>query len=228
MRFSSIIDRFNAGWNRTINLVYEYANRYESREKKLKVIGYNDFRTLNELFPVKDENITSGLGLKGNFDFSFSGKSQADKEIEKQDTIMFYNAMITNPLAQNPATLWKLSKEFAEAMGRKDFTTLFPKPKEANIYGIDEFLQRVMSGQYDIQVRPGIDADDYVFEIELFMRTETFQSLEPQAQQAILDARRRAYMMSVAERQALADANLVMQSQMMQQQLQPQGGQQIQ
>lgn len=216
VRFSSVLDRFNGGWSKTINLIYEYANRYESREKKLKVLGYNDFRTLNEIFPVKDgegEFVGSGLGLKGSYDFSFSGKSVIDREQEKQNTILFYEGMMVNPLvATNPASIWKISKEYAEALGKKNFSALVPKPKEVNIYGVEEFIQRVMSGQYDIQIRPGIDTDDYFFEIELFMRTESFQALEPQAQKALLDARRRAYMMGVAERQALADANMVMQS----------------
>ena len=118
--------------------------------------------------------------------------------------------MLANPLVtSNPANLWRVSKILAEAKGVRDLETIVTKPKEADIYSPQEFLQRVISGQFDLQIRPGIDSDSYVFEIQLYMRTESFQSLDPKAQKTLADALRRAYMMSVAEKQALMDVQQI-------------------
>ena len=218
IRFSTLLKRFSFGYKQAVNLVYEYANRYEDRKKKIRVLGFNDFKSLNELFPNSENS--QGLGLGGKYDFDIGGKSSAEKAEEKQDMAIYYQQMVVNPLFQDPASLWKLSKLYSESQGRKDFDTLVSKPKEVDIYSPSEFIQRILSGQYDIVIRPGIDADNYLFEIELFMKTETFEYMEQQGKMTLMNAYRQAYMIAMAERQALVDANLILQKGQMDLQMQ--------
>ena len=85
IRFSAIFSRFEKGWKKTVELIYEYSNRYEDRSKKLKVLGYSDIKTLDEIFPTS--NAESGLAIEGKFDFSFGGSPINVREQEKMDQV---------------------------------------------------------------------------------------------------------------------------------------------
>lgn len=209
VRFSTVFKRFERGWAKKMNLVYEYDNTYIDRKKKLRVLGYKDFKSVDELFP-NDGNSGIGLGINGTFDFNFSGALISEVEEQNQKIVAFCQSQReTNPLVLNDrASLWRITQREAEAMGIRDIETIIAKPPEADILGVEEFIERIMSGQKDIQIRPGIDTLRYVFELQLFMETETFQSLDPQRQQTLMVALRRAYVMSVAERRAQMDLEL--------------------
>ena len=53
-----------------------------------------------------------------------------------------------------------------------------------------------------MQIRPGIDSEDYVFELQLFKRGRMYNSLEDFQKRMIDDGLRRAFMIGVAERKA--------------------------
>lgn len=210
IRYAMLLDNSKKGMEGFSNLVYEYANRYESREKKLKVLGYTDLKTIDEIFPQTKTG--KGLGLEGNFNFLFTIIPSSERERQKQLIIQFWKDNQLNPLFAptdpiGKASLWKLTKEYYEAIGKKDFESLCSKPKEANIYSVEEFIERIMSGQYTIEIRPGIDAQNYLFELQLFMKTETFSMLEQPAQMAVLSAINKATAIRDAEAVAMAKFN---------------------
>jgi len=210
IRFGAVFSRFEKGWKDTVEIIYEYCNRYEDRSKKLKVLGYTDIKSLEELFPTSDP-MKFGLAVEGKFDFGFGGSPINEREMEKQSAVEFALDMMAQPrVQQNDADWWRCAKILAEARGQRNLEAIISRPKSVDIYSPQEFIQRVMSGQYDLQIRPGIDADGYLFELELFMRSESFSELDPRGQKALNDAKRRVFMMSVAERQALLDTQMVM------------------
>lgn len=204
VRFNALFSRYEKGWNETMSIVYEYQNRYVPREKKIRLIGYEDIHTVGEIFPAKDQ--AYGLGSQGNFDFCFSARPVIERDQEKMDFIQFYDTAMINPIvASNPGNLWKLLEERAKIAGVRNLESLVTKPKEASILSPQEFIQRLLSGQYGVQIRPGIDAENYIFEIQMFMQTESFQGLDPRAQQALMKALKTAEMIRMMETQAEMD-----------------------
>ena len=225
VRFKAIYKRFERSFNKVMQLVYRLDNQYVPRDKKIKVLGYNDFKSIDELFPKNDSNL--GLGMTGNFDFSFSSGLASEKEYEDQQKKEFCTQAFLNPLVQSdPANMWRITEMQAEAYGIRNIENAIQKPKEVNIFSVEEFLQRILSGQVDIQIRPGIDTESYLFELQLFMKTETFVGLDQDQQKVIFDALRRAFVMSAAERQAKMDLMRI--QQMDQQMVQVQPGQESQ
>lgn len=213
-RFKAILNRFEYGWKNSIDIIYQYNNLYVPRDKKLRILGYTDLQTIDELFPADNlvgENI--GLGLTGKYDFKFGGNVVSEKEDEENKKIRAYELGITNPLViSNPANLWRFTNEYlAKPLGIRNFENVVSKPKETYIYTPEEFIQRVISGQYDMDVRPGIDAYRYIFEIQLFMKRETFKTLPEEGKATLMDAIRKATLIQQAERMAQLDMSIVKQ-----------------
>lgn len=205
VRFSTIFRRFGLGWKKTWNLIYEYDNEYMDRNKKIRVLGYDNYKSIDELFPT-EELQESGLGLSGKYDFSFTNTLVSDQDIENQKIIAFTEAELLSPLvANNPANLWRVEEMRAKAFGINNLETIVMKPSEAKIYSVEEFIQRIISGEKDVGIRPGIDAEGYIFDLEVFMKTETFRSLDDGQKKQIADGLRRAFMISVGEKRALFD-----------------------
>lgn len=204
VRFSSIFKRFGKQWKDIVSLIYENDFYYMSKEKIVDVLGFNpEGYTLNEIFPVKNGELC-------NYNFGFSGNLQSDVQAKNEKKIQFYSMQMKDPtLLNDPASVWRVRKEMAEAMGVDNIESVIPRPKEANLMSSIEFIKRVVSGQRDLQVRPGIDTQDYLFEIQLFMKTQTFQSLEPEQQQILTDTLRRVNIMAVFERKAMIDLETV-------------------
>ncbi len=118
---------------------------------------------------------------------------------------------MANPLvANNPASIWKLAKKRAEAFGQRDYEMLVSKPIGVDIYSASEFIQRVVGGQYTLQLRPGINAEEYVFEIQLFMRTEQFTALNPLGQQTLMKTLKIADTIAQAEQLAKMHAQALL------------------
>jgi hypothetical protein len=212
IRFSSIVKRIEMGWKKTIDLIYHYDNKFMDRKTKIKVVGYADYMSIDEIFPI-DEPSEKGLGIEGKFDFEFAGAAVTDIEKEKQAKIAFYTGQLSMPdILQDKATAWKMRNELAMAEGIRDFETVMTKPKEALILSAQEAIQRIVSGQNYVPMRPDIDPDSYIFEIELFMRGETFQSLRPDLQQALGKMRMQSYLIRAGQMKALMDLQTVQQS----------------
>ena len=219
IRFTDLFKREQRGFKDTLDLVYHYDNKFMDRKIKVKVLGYSDYKSIDELFP-SPEGIEMGLGIEGRFDFAFAGASITDRDKQKMDKMAFYGSMSISPdVMSNPHDAWNVKEALAEAYGIRDLETVITKPPEALILSAQEAIQRVVSGQTGIQLRPGINTDSYIFEIELFMRSETFLSLQPQLQQEILKMLKFAYIMRAAEMRAAMDMQLVQQRQMANQQV---------
>lgn len=204
IRFSSIFSRFERGWEKTVDLIYHFDNKFMPRDTKIKVVGYADYMSIDELFP-REDNSRLGLGIEGKFDFKFAGAAVTEVEKEKQDKLNFYNAQLLMPdVMANPATAWKMRAEIAQASGIRDFETVMTKPKEVGILSAEEAIQRIVSGQTEIDIRPGIDTDSYIFEIQLFMKSQDRMSaLRPECQAALMNLLRIANVMRAAQMQAM-------------------------
>ena len=211
VRFKTVLDAFGSWFKKTMDLVYYYDDEFMPRDKKIRVLGYADYKTIEEIFPA--ENRTLGLGLKGKFDFWFAGAALSEIENDRQKTIEWCRESLADPrIIQNSADWWKVKKLQAEAYGIRDMETILTKPPEAQIMGAIEAVERIVSGQYDIQPRPGIDTESYLFEIELFSRSEGFRGLEPQGQQALTTLYRRVKIMDEMQRRAQMDLMMIQQS----------------
>jgi hypothetical protein len=204
VRFNALFSRYEKGWKETMNILYEYQNRYVPREKKIKILGYTELTTIDEIFPQTETGY--GLGLKSSMDFCFSGRPVIEREQEKEDFIRFYQEAMLNPIVQsNPANFWRLLDERAKVAGIRNLDSMISKPKEVDILSAQEYIQRVMSGQYNLPIRPGIDAENYMFEIQLFIQNESFQTLDQRAQMALMKALQQAQAIRQMEIQAEMD-----------------------
>lgn len=211
VRFSTIYKRFGRGWNKALHIMYYFINKYIPRNKKLKIIGYGDYKSIEELFPIKEYQ-NFGLGLTGQYDFDVSGQLISDKERENEKIIKFIESEERNPLiTENKGNSWRLMKLKSEAMGVRDFENYVHKPLEADLLSVEEFIQRIMSGQKDLKLRPGIDTNRYLFELQLFMKSDIFKSLESEMQRNVYIAMKQSYLMNVAEMRAKLDLEQVLQ-----------------
>ena len=218
IRFADIFERYESGFKDTLDLIYHYDNKYMDRKLKVKVLGYADYKTIDELFPNPDLG-DMGLGIEGKFDFSFAGAAVTDREKMKMDTIQFYMTQMSDPkVMMNDHDWWNVKEKLAEAYGIRDLETVINKPSQALVLSPQEAIQRVVSGQTGMQLRPGIDTDSYIFEIELFMMTETFMSLDPQLQMELFNMLKVSYLMRAAEMRAIMDQQIIERKQMATQQ----------
>ena len=211
IRFADILDRFEVGWHDTMDLIYHYDNKFMPRDTKIKVIGYSNYMSIDELFPNADTNL--GLGLEGRYNFEFAGSPVTELEKERQDKKDFYGQLILSPaVLQDKGTYWKAMEQLAKAHDIRDFETVFTKPKEALVLSAQEAIQRIVSGQLQVDIRPGIDTDSYLFEIQKFTRSDTFKVLPPEGQMALMKMYQIADMMRQAQMQAMLDLQTVQQS----------------
>ena len=222
IRFQDLLDRYEMGFKDTMDLIYHYDNKFMDRSTKIKVLGYSDYKRIEEIFPSKNLGAI-GLGITGKYDFSFGGASVLIREQIKNDEISYFSIMMTDPMVlANPKDSWNIRVQLGQAYGIREgrLETILTKPKEALILSAQEAIQRVVSGQTGIDIRPGIDTESYIFELELFGKTDTFASLEPEGQMEILRLLKLAMLMSAAEKRAIMDVQMVQSRQMMAQQQQ--------
>lgn len=197
VRFTNIFRRFGVQFKDAVQIMYDLDDMYLPESKIMDVLGYSsEGYTINEIFPKKD-------GKLDNFNFSFSGSLESDRRAETNEKMLFFEKQMNSRLTvSDPVNEWNLSREMAELSGVRNFQSIIKRPEGARIVAVEEFLQRVISGERDLQLRPGINTDDYIFEIQLFMRSGTFKNLEDYQKQILMDALRRATVMGAAERKA--------------------------
>lgn len=204
IRFNSIYKRIERGWKQAVDLLYHYDNQFMPRSTKLSVIGFDDLKTIDELFPKVQGEM--GLGMEGKFDFAFAGESVTDREQTLQNDLQLCTNLLMNPLvSMDRGNLWRVTQRLAETLGETNLETLITKPKEAYLISPEEAIERIMSGELDIQPKPGIDLESYTFELQLFMMSETFMNLSPQQQGAIQTLLGRVMVMQAAQRLAQID-----------------------
>lgn len=209
IRFSTIFDRFDKGWKETMRLVYMYISKYTPPDEKVRIIGYNDYVTIEEIFPQ---------GIQGNYDFSFGGTPISDVERQKEDTLLWCQEQMSDPnVIQNPANWWRIKKLSAEARGIKNVEEYLTEPKGASVQSAKEVIQRILGGQYDVTPRPEIDAENYILEINLFMKTAMYQYLDPKGKFTLQRLLGRVSKIAEAKRQADMDVMLAQRQQMDQQ-----------
>lgn len=206
IRFNSLFKRYEEGFNAETKIRYKYHDMYVPRSKKISLIGYEDYQTIGELFPSDSEDVENGFGIKENVNFGFSGRPVSERENDKANFEDYYLAAMANPItASNPANLARLLREKAERNGIRNHDSLVGRLKEENILTPEEFIQRIMSGQYNLTLRPGIDADNYILEIDIFMRTDMFQNMSQKGKLFLLQGYQQAKIISEMERRALVD-----------------------
>lgn len=197
VRFEMIFNRFGRQIEEVNDIIYELNYFYTPKKKIVDAIGYSsEGYEIDELFPVKDGEL-----VKHNF--KFTGKLQANKQQEDEKELGFFDSQMTSLLVANdPGNIFNVSQRMAAIFGIRNFSQIVRKPKESKIFTVEEFIQRIVSGDTSVQIRPGIDTDDYVFELQLFKRNKLYNSLNSLQKQMIDDGLRRAYIMGVAERKA--------------------------
>ena len=90
----------------------------------------------------------------------------------------------------------KLSKDF-------NIENVIPKPKEANILSPQESIERIMSGQYDIVPDSQIDTQDYLIQMQSFIKTDTFQNASSEEKNAIVLLLRRVQNIDIGQKKAV-------------------------
>jgi hypothetical protein len=176
VRFSTIYGRINSSWKKTMNQLYYYDDKYMPRETKVKVIGYDELTTVDQLFPNEGLQESYGLQIKGKFDFNLAGAPITEIEEQKQKDIMLSDSILAHPIfGQDVGTAWKAFKRKAEAMGTRDFEAICRKPTQAYILSPEEVIMKIMSGELDVQPSIEIDPTEYQNRIILYMMTDNYK-----------------------------------------------------
>lgn len=198
IRFSTVYKRFELGFSELLELTYFYDKKFLPKDTEIKVLGTNDYSTTNELFPD---------GLNGNYNFYFSSSPLSEREQLREDATMFYDKAMLNPAVNmNPANVYNVLKFYADAYNIPNFEVMVRMPPEAKAMTATEAIQRISSGQYDILPEPNIDAQEYIFELQKFMRTEKFSGADQRIQQGIQVLLRRAQQVLYGQNLALMDS----------------------
>lgn len=214
LRFKSLFNRFDRGWKKTMDIFFYYDNKFMPRDKKVRVLGVDDFKSIEELFPSEDEK-AFGIGVEGKFDYSLAGSPINEQEMDKENIKAWAREEILNPLAQiDEGNLWRIGEKRAEAYGIRNYETIITKPQGAKMISPEEAVQRVVSGQYNYEPRPGIDLQGYIVELQMFMRTETFAGLPQKGQMATVILFKRVMAMREAEELAQEQVRQMTQDQM--------------
>lgn len=199
VRFSNIFKRYAGQIEEAAKIIYQLDYMYVSEEKIIDVIGFSvSGYSVNELFPIKNGELVE-------HNFKITGYLESERNADEEKKIRFLDSQMTSLLvSSSEENIYNISNRMAELMGIRDYGNLVKRPKGTRIIGVDEFIQRVVSGDKSIQIRPGIDTDDYIFEIELFFRSGMFKNLEDYQKKLLLDAHRKATIMREAELRAQA------------------------
>lgn len=198
IRFKMIYKRFEEGWRELIELTYYYDKKYMPDDTKIKVLGVQDYKTVKQLFPD---------GMMGKYNFSFSSLSVTEQQQQKVAMEQFYDRMSVSPLTQtNIANMWRLGERYSESKDIVDYELIFEKPDQVSIIPPEEAIQRIMSGQYDLEPNPGINPISYLIALTQFMKTDTFADAEPEAQQAFAVLMQKVEFIRQGQMMALHDA----------------------
>jgi hypothetical protein len=134
------------------------------------------------LFPVNNgDAMLERQDRDGRYDFSLIFATNVySREAEKEKSLARYQLDLQNPLIMNnPAALWKVTKDAHEALGDPDFESLVPEPAGGDLpINPKEEFTMLLHGD-DIHVNP-MDND----ELHLLRHLKDIQDLEKEGQQA--------------------------------------------
>jgi len=182
VRNNDVIGEMNYSYNNTVNLIYKYDDLYMPRETKVKVLGTQEFYSIDQLFKNQKQaqgQPSEGLKLQGNFDFSIANKSVEEDDKDKNARYSFADVILADPLfGQDIGNRYRALDMKAVSANIRDLGEIVKKPKEAYILSPQEIIDRIMSGDKDVQPSVYIDPAEYETGIRLFMRTGNFRESE--------------------------------------------------
>lgn len=187
-RFKAILNRFGIGWGKTCDLIYYYDDRYVPRHKVARVLGSTEYKSVDELFPGKANAKLPefGFNLNAKFNFKLAGKSQSEVDDENDIKLAFTDKILNTPFAQNLAVLYRALKVQADIIDFAEFERIVPKPPEADEISYEELMQRIESGEKDIQPSPYGEFTSQIIKIQLFMKTDKFKEMDDRKKSVLL------------------------------------------
>lgn len=213
LRFNHLLKKINQGWKKTANNLYYYIDKYMPRNEKVKVLGTEEFSTIEQLFPLSNTespNTSYGLQIGGKFDFNLAGKSVTDKDIDSKNQAMMADQILSDPAyMQDRGIRWKAYNAKADAIDFRGLEDIIPKPAEAMIFTPQEVINEIMSGNINILPNPSVDQAEYDVDIKMFMRTENFKMADPVKQQMFTRYLLIADVIRMAQMKAWQDFNVV-------------------
>ncbi len=180
-RFKTILNTFGIGWRRTCEIQYDITNKNIPRKKLMAILGSSDYTNTNQLFPASKggDDFAVGMNLNAKLNFAIAGKSQTEADIEDQDHLEMTAEILKSPFGQQPAVAYRCLKKRAEIRNFQEYETIVPKPPEADIMTVDEVLQRIESGETELQPSPIMELPEieyYMFRFGAFKRTERYRN----------------------------------------------------
>jgi hypothetical protein len=181
VRSNEIVDEMNYSWNDTQNLIYKYNDKYMPRSTKVEVLGTNEFHLIDQLFKGQKVTGDTGLQLGGNFNFSIANKSVEEDEKEKQGRYQLAGEILVDPVfGQDIGNRYRALEMRAESVNFRNIEEIVKKPQEAYVISPQEVINRIMSGETDIQPSVYINPSEYENRIMLFMRTGNYREARPE------------------------------------------------
>lgn len=214
-RFQDVLNNLGIGWRRTCEIQYELTDRAIPRKKLIQILGSADFQNVNQLFP-NSKGAEVGMGLiERKFNFGLAQKSHTEQENDDFESLEMTKEILLSPFGQSKTVAYKCLKKRAEIRRFAEFDTVVPRPPEADIFPVEEVLQRIESGETEVHPSPLTDrvtAEYQLFKFGAFMRSsERFtvyssrQKLVLQRYVRRLDGIRKMVIMADAEKLAETD-----------------------
>ena len=225
IRFNKTAGYVNDAWKKTVNLVYQYDDKYMPRTTKVRVLGSTEFQTIEQIF--KREGLQGdGLQMAGQYDFGIANKSIDEQMAEDEQKSLLAGMLLSDPRAMSDVGNWyRAWKMKAEAMGVRNFAEIIKKPKEADVLTPDEVINRIMDGEKNLQ--PSIYANpvDYEERLRIFMRSGTFREADPEVQYEFQRFLKIVIAIRIGQEMAFRQVATIQAQQMAQAAMQPQPGQ---
>ena len=198
IRFKAIYKRFEMAFNELMQLTYFYDKKYMPDTVKVKVLGTSETAPVKNLFPS---------GIQGRYNFKFSSRPSNEKEEKRRNVQDFVDRMM--PMAIVTESLenqYKIGELYAECKDIRNYQNVIRKPKGVMAIPPEEAIQKIVGGDLQLMPDPEIDAEEYITRFSIYMRSESFQYLEPEVQQAIVQFSQRVEQIRAGQIQGILDA----------------------
>ena len=204
IRFDTVYKRLEQGYSELINLTWHYIKKYMPKDKAIRILGTGEFKKIEEVFPK---------GVAGNYNFKLTSAPLTERFKEKQNAQECYDYATSTDLFKNSeANQWRLLDMVWKSKGKDNLGHFVSEPKGIVIIPAKEAIRRVMGGEYTFIPHPTVDAESYLTEIKIFMRSDTFGAATPEEKQGI----QRMFQISQFYRQgqmrAAMDAQIIQQN----------------
>lgn len=178
-RLQNVLKRYSRGIRKMLRLVDHATERYMPRNTAVKLLGVTELQSIEEVYPNNNEN--SKMIPNFSLDYYVEVLTPEEAEARKQDRITVMQGGINHPIfGADEGNAYRAFNEVAKAMNVDDFEDIFHAPASAKILSPDQMINRVMSGQLDVQPSPEIDPVPYQTAIQSFQLTASFKSATPE------------------------------------------------